>query len=158
MSLQDDVKTVLTGNTTLVGLFTGGIITFDDLGGLGFNRKSYPTAWETVNGVAFRLRPTLIIRERIVIMTPTITDEALQYRSQAQQLEIWYFNDRAGGVAPLDQGQDIVYALLHDRNTGGARLMLRDELRRERDATLDFACYANSIFDSMKVRTPVTLT
>lgn len=143
MSLSDDIKTALAANSTLVTAFTGGIVTWDDLGAYGLNKNSYPAAFDANQ----KLKPTLVIRERVLLATPFIRDQGTQITSVVQAVEVWFFADRDAGYATLESGQAVVKGILHDRNIGTMRCQLREHRRMERDRELGMACVLYSVYD-----------
>lgn len=147
MTLQDDVKTALTANAGLVAAFTGGIVTWDETGGLGINRNSYPAAYDS----NLQLKPTIIIRERAIIAVPDITDELLQETSTTQSLDIHLVQDRRLGWTVLETGQMTVYSLLQFKQIGQRHVRLRSHARMERDRGYDNACFLWSVYDTFGV-------
>ena len=93
MTIQDDIKTVLTANAPLVAAFTGGIKTFDELGGIGINVNSFPSAFDS----NLQLKPLIVIRERAIIPTREIADEDSQATSITQSVDIHFMQDRRLG-------------------------------------------------------------
>lgn len=147
MTIQDDIKSALTANAGLVAAFTGGIVTWDQIGGLGINVNSYPAAFDS----NLQLKPTIVIRERAIIPTAEITDEAAQQVSVSQSVDITYLQDRRLGWAVLETGQATVYSLLQFKLIGQRHVRLRSHTRMERDRGYDNACVLWSVFDTFGV-------
>lgn len=147
MTLQDDVKTLLAANSSLTTAFTGGIVTWDETGGLGINRNSYAAAFDS----NLQLKPTILIRERAIIATPEITDEATQHTSVSQSVDIHFMQDRRLGWGALETGQMTVFSLLQYRAVGTRRCTLRSHARMERDRGYDNACVLWSVYDTFMV-------
>lgn len=147
MTLQDDVKTLLTADTGLVAAFTGGIVTWDQTGGLGINRNSYPTAFDS----NLQLKPTIVIRERAIITEAAITDEITQHTSASQSVDIHFLQDRRNGWTTLETGQMTVFSLLQFKSVGGRHCRLRSHMRMERDRGYDNTCILWSVYDTFTV-------
>lgn len=143
MSLQDDIRTKLLTSSALVAAFTGGIVTYETLGAGGLNRTNYPTGF---NGV--KLKPIIIIKERDLTPTMFIKDEGAQLTSATQSVEIGFLDDRSTTFDTLQTGQILVRALLHDRNAGSWRLMLRFEPSNNRDYALQSASALVDVYEA----------
>lgn len=149
MTLQDDIKAVLVANAPLVAAFTGGIKTFDELGGIGININSYPAAFDS----NLQLKPLIVIRERTIIPTPQIADEITRETSVSQSLDIHFMQDRRLGWGVLETGQSTVFSLLQYNRIGQRAISLRSSARMERDRGMDNACILWSVYDTFGIMT-----
>lgn len=147
MTLQDDIKTALTASAPLVTAFTGGIKTWDELGGLGINFNTAPGAFDS----SLRLKPTIIIRERAVIATAELGDELTRETSTTQSLDIHFMQDRSLGWGALETGQTTVFSLLQFKIIGQRHVRLRSHARMERDRGYDNACVLWSVYDTFGI-------
>jgi len=153
MSLASDVKTVLAADAALIDIFGTLIITYDDLGDLGLNRNSFPSAFDT-EGNGGELKPIMIIRDRDQNSTFEMRGEDEQLTSTLQAVEIVTYCSRFTGYTILDTALARVYALLHDRNAGTNRLRRRNNVTGQREPMLNFACLQWSIYESQAIVKP----
>lgn len=149
MTLQDSIKTVLIASAPLVAAFTGGIKTYDEIGGLGININTYPAAFDS----NMQLKPTIVIRERAIIPTTEIADDITQDTSFSQSVDIHFMQDRRLGWGVLETGQSAVFSLLQFKMIGQQYTRLRSSSRMERDRGLDNACILWSVFDTFGIMT-----
>lgn len=149
MTIQDDIKTALTANAPLVAAFTGGIKTFDELGGIGININSFPSAFDS----NLQLKPLIVIRERAIIPTREIADEDSQATSITQSVDIHFMQDRRLGWGALETGQATVFSLLQFKRIGQRAFSLRSSSRMERDRGMDNACILWSVYDTFGIMT-----
>lgn len=152
MSFQDDIRTQLATSAALVAAFTGGIVVYDALGGLGLNRNTYPTGFDSTGF----MKPIIVIRERDIVPTPAIHDEVTQETSFMQAVQIVFYTDRKDGWSVLETGQATVYGLLADKVIGKRVLRLRNHGRMERDRLADNACIVYSVYDGHGIYSPAS--
>lgn len=151
MSLSGDIQAILAADPTLIGIFTGGIVTYEGLGDLGLNRTGYPSAF---GGDGGELLPTLVIRDRNANNTTNLVGEDQQLTSYVQAVEIVGYCSRFAGDTLLDTGLQRVYGLLHDRGAGRVRLMERSRVSGQREPLLNYAFLSYSVYDGYGIRVP----
>lgn len=152
MSLQDDVKTLLTANATLVAAFTGGIKVYDELGVSGLSRALTPNATNATTGV---IKPLIVIRERSETMTTAVRDTATQVNSYQQSVEVLLYNDKTSGFGTLETGASLIYGLLHGKKVSSmGRIYQQSGSKMERDRNFDNACSMLLVFGGAGVKRP----
>lgn len=151
MTVSNDIVTLLQANATLVSLATGGIVTYDDLGGNALTYTSYPAGFDSNH----RLKYVIAVRERQRLATNSVTWEFRQQHSYSQALEVGFFAGKHLSFDVLEQMQSIVYGLLQNtRLADRGRIEWRNDGGIDRAYALnnDFAIF--SIYDLLGVRTP----
>jgi hypothetical protein len=152
MALAEAVVALLTAEAQLTALFTGGIVSLNQIGGLGLTKRSYPDAWEPPDRLV--MRPTLMVRTFREQVTLDITDEDLQYRGTRSVVRLEYFDDRSHGWTTLYNAMPIVYRVLESKSAGGKRLMYQDYDDTIRVKDLDYACAIVETYFARGVRRP----
>lgn len=150
MGLADDAKAVLSVDAALIAIFGAQIITYNDLGDLGLNRASYPSAFDSAGEIV----PIMILRDRDQNSTFEMRGENEQLTSTLQALEVVCYCSRFTGFSILDTALARVYALLHDRNASTARLRRRTNVTSKREAMLNYCCLQYSVYDAQAIVKP----
>lgn len=109
MSREADLAGVLSADSTLTGILTGGIYQAGLVGLEGINRKSTPGAF-TVGGA---LQPCALVKQRGNVVDYLLSDEAAQLASATQVVEVWLYEDRT--YTAIQAAMNRIYALLQGR-------------------------------------------
>lgn len=128
------VKTILTGDATLMATCTGGVWLHSDTGmRTGLSRTTTPAAFDA-GGI---IRPVIVLNMRNPTPDYTLADDADQSVSLRQMLECWMYED--SGYAAIDTMTNRVYALLHAKRLAGTFAVRWDGdfLRGQRDTDID---------------------
>jgi hypothetical protein len=118
--LEDDVKAVLDADTGVGGaqaLLTGGIYTWEELGGNGLNKKSHPDAW---TGTV--LNPVCVVKGRGLTGSGPRDIASAGY---GQVLELWFYDDRDADYTTIRAAALRAFTLLDHQFVGDDSLVLR---------------------------------
>lgn len=151
MTLTDDIKTLLAADSTLSTPLTGGLYTFEETKRLGISKQTTPSAFNTQTGI---LKPCLLVKGRDPVPDGAISDLAAQYASFKQVVEIWVYNDGDAGYSVINTAIARIYVLLHGKRVSLVPLRWVNGLREQRDAALQYACFARDDFLALSVRRP----
>lgn len=141
MAIEDEIKTVLSADSTFTSAMTGGVFTRDDLGRMGMEQGNNPTLYDS----DLRLKYVCLINPRDEIGTNAIRDDVEKVHSYQQVVELYFYADGDASRATLVSARDRAYALLHGLRTAtsNARLEWLSN-RRGYDYALDNAMYERS--------------
>jgi hypothetical protein len=106
MSREDDFKAVMTADTALMAILTGGIFTAGQVGIDGITRDAQAAAFDG-NGY---LLPCALVRQRSEVADNQISDIGLV--SVGQTVEIYLYQD-APSYAAIDSASARLFGLFH---------------------------------------------
>lgn len=132
MSALSAAKAILEADATLLATATGGVWDFDETGRLGLSRTLTPGAFDAGG----RIKPCLLLKLRSSTPDHVLQDDAGQYSSVVEMLEVWFYED--AGYSQIDTMRSRVYALLHAQQlTGTFAVYWAGDVRGQRDVELD---------------------
>lgn len=132
MSTATAIKTILEADATLLATATGGVWDFDETGQKGLSRTLTPAAFDAA-GV---IKPCILIRQRSETPAGGLADDAAQYVSTSQVVELWIYQDR--GYATIETMRQRCFVLLHGRQVTGAFVVRwAGDVRSGRDIDID---------------------
>jgi hypothetical protein len=114
LSILSSAKTLLEADATLLAAATGGVYDYDETGRLGINRTTTPGAFSSA-GI---IKPCVLLKLRSSTPDYDLADDANQYVSLREMLEVWLYQDAA--FAAIETMRNRVYVLLHAKQFGGA--------------------------------------
>lgn len=117
MSWGSAVHTVLSADSTLLSLLTGGVFNYDSLPADGISRTAYSSAYNATTGL---LKPIVVVKGRGVTPEGSLRDANGQYISVRQVVELWFYADRDAGYTTIKSAADRAYALLQDKGLTAA--------------------------------------
>lgn len=125
-------KAVLEADITLSTVATGGIYDLDEAGPNGISRTITPSAFDD-NEV---IKPCVLVKLRSATPDGELEDEAEQYVSVREVLEVWFYED--SGYSNINTMRDRVYTLLHATQLLGTfKVLWAGDTRNQRDTELD---------------------
>jgi len=132
VSVVSAAKTILEDDATLGAAATGGIYDLGETGPNGISRTTTPDAFDA-NEI---IKPCILVKTRGATPDGALVDEAEQYVSVRQVLEVWLYEAR--GYSNIDTMKDRVYALLHTVQLSDTFMVLwAGDLGQQRDTDLD---------------------
>lgn len=108
------IKAVLEADATLLATATGGIFDWDETGRQGLSRTATPGAFDS-NQV---IKPTVLVKLRSAVPDGQLADDASQYVSLREVIEIWLYADNS--YSAIETMRDRVYVLLHGKQIDGS--------------------------------------
>jgi hypothetical protein len=145
-SREADFAAVMTADSTLMLVLTGGVYQSGVLGEDGITRASTPAAFSTY------LLPCCMVKQRGNVPDNHVRSYDPQATSAVQVIELWLYCDKDAGYAPLDAASDRLYTLFEGhRFTNSFEVQLSNTIDRQRDQgalkgaslkRLDFATYS----------------
>jgi len=109
MAVDDDVRTVLAADSTLMALLTGGVYTWTTTGKLFISRDN--TATSTAFDADGTLKPCCVVKSRSAVPVPTLTDP-LPLQGERTVLELWFYQD--DGYTTIESAKQRAFKLLHE--------------------------------------------
>lgn len=127
MAREDDFKTIMAADATLVAILTGGVYTSGVVGLEGITRDTVPAAFS-----GGYLLPCALVRQRGNIPTGDVEDYNDQTTSASQIVEIWLYQDR--NYTQIDLAAARLYVLFQGRVMNDSfEIRLANDLDRQRD-------------------------
>lgn len=111
MSALSAIKSVLEGDATLLSTATGGVYDPDEAGRLGLSRTNSNTSDAFDSNQI--MKPTLYLKSRGDTPDGVLRDDADQFNSTVEVVEIWAYDDPDTGYSNIRTMLDRCYALLH---------------------------------------------
>jgi hypothetical protein len=128
MSREDDFKTRMTNDATLMAILTGGVYTKGEVGREGITRETAPSAFDD-DGY---LEPCALVVQRGLVPDGEVHDEEEQLASAGQVVEVYLYED--SGYGNIDSALDRLFTLFFGYQfTGTFPVELFNMLDRERD-------------------------
>jgi len=125
---EDDFRTRMTGDTTLMATLTGGVYTSSAVGPEGITRDTTPTAFDASG----YLKPCALVRQRGSVPTGEVVDYNDRTTSARQIVEIWLYQDR--GYSAIDTALARLYVLFQGHQWSNSfETRLANVLDRQRD-------------------------
>lgn len=132
MSTVSAAKAILEADATLVAAATGGIYDFDETGANGISRTTTPDAFDAHE----MIQPCILVKLRSATPDGALQDEAEQYVSVREVLEVWFYED--SGYSTINTMRDRVYTLLQNVQLSGTfQCIWAGDVRNQRDTDLD---------------------
>ena len=132
MSALSEAKALLEADATLLATATGGVWDIDEAGRLGLSRTTTPGAFDATG----RVKPCVLLKLRDRRPFGGLADDAGQYVSTRQVLEVWLYEDT--GYAAIDVMRQRIYVLLHGQQLSGTfAVQWEGDVRGARDLELD---------------------
>lgn len=132
MSALSAAKAILEADATLLTTATGGVWDYDETGRLGLSRELTAAAFDT-NGI---IKPAVLLKLRSINPDYALADDANQYVSTREMLEIWLYQDT--GYSAIETMKQRIHTLLHAKQlTGTFSCRWDGDLRPPRDTDLD---------------------
>jgi len=132
VSVVSAAKAILEADATLVAAATGGIYDLGETGPNGISRTTTPDAFDDNE----MIEPCILVKTRGSTPDGALVDEAEQYASARQVLEVWFYEH--SGYDNIDTMRDRVYTLLHAVQLADTfRVLWAGDLGQQRDTDLD---------------------
>lgn len=128
MAREDDFKTRMTNDATLMAILTGGVYTKGEVGREGITRETAPSAFDA-NGY---LEPCALVVQRGLVPDGQVHDEEEQLASAGQVVEIYNYEDSGYGNIDSAQARQFVLFFGH-QFSDSFPVELFNVLDRERD-------------------------
>lgn len=112
MSALSAIKAILEADATLLAAATGGIWDLNETGRMGISRTGQPTAF--TNGI---IKPCLLVKSRTYRPDGSLADDAIQYVSTQEFIEVWTYQD--SGFVTIETMLGRVFVLLHGQQIEG---------------------------------------
>lgn len=148
MSIEDDIKATLNGDTGAGGvktLLTGGIYTYGETGRLGVSRVTTPDAFDATTGA---LKPCCVVKTRAQMPDGGARDVGVaSYRTV---VELWFYDDTDASYATLRAARDRAFALLDETMIGTNKVIPRwigNIIENARDEELNRALLLRADYD-----------
>ncbi len=133
MANSSVIVTLLTADTTLMAILTGGIYDVETSGRLGIHFKN-PDTSSAFDATTGQLKPCAMVRSRDQIPSKDIKDAKEQVTSYDQIMQIWIYQE-AGGVAEIENAKNRILKLIQQKiiDYGFFDLTATDEGRQAED-------------------------
>ncbi len=124
MTVESDVKDIINADSTLTGLLTGGIYTYDETGRLGISRQTTPSAFSGAT-----IKPNLVIWNDGGSASFDIIQEYPFTASTTEIVQLRFRSSETNAITTLTSAMNRARQLLHGaRLSGGGHLYWFDDI------------------------------
>lgn len=136
-TIPEAIVTVLSADSTLMALLTGGVYSWDVVGRNGINATDAPNAYDA----DAYLKPVGIVRQRTETPWGGGADHAQQWRTMRTMIEVYLYADGSNGFSVLQAPMLRALKLLDEQFVANAGWLKQVYRYDDRDDTM-----SNSIF------------
>lgn len=123
---------ILSADTTLLALATGGVWDINTAGADGIGRTNTPSAFDS----ALNIKPCVLVKLRSTTPDYVLADDASQYVTAKEMIEVWLYQFR--GIDQIDSMKLRIFALLHAKQLAGTfQVRWQFDTQPLRDVDLD---------------------